>query len=840
MTEEKLQLKKFVIQFTSSEIAIKMSGREDISEQPRKKQRLNGPEDASVPANAAISSTNAEVEAATSQEDATKAQLEQERKAGITVWATDAPGFAGVVKKRYTDFLVNEILLNKHVLHLEDIAKPEKKEKKPQKPKKEKKAPIEGQAQTEASAVAGASVAQPAEVKTEDVTGAAEATEKVQKLSEEDSAEARKNVAIAAIPEQDMKTLQHIFGEKSTKELCTLYGKICARPDRKARDFYTLTTDVIEDKEKRTNAHISCRRIFHGLIETMTGDNNAIHAKACPNTATNKPRKQNDVRNGPSTQPKGKVGWDELGGEYLHFTLYKENKDTMEVLYFMASQLKLAIKNFQFAGTKDRRGVTVQRVAAFRIPADRLQNLNHMLRAARMGGFQHQKHGLELGDLHGNEFTITLRDCVFPDAPTDPAARLEHAKEIADAALTNFQQTGFINYYGLQRFGSFSIGTDQIGMRMLQGDLEGAINMICSYSPTVLAAAQAAKGQATSEDFSASAKVSQDDMARAEALHIWETEGKQGPALDKMPRRFQAEVAIIRHLGMVDNRTGEYKRRRDWQGALMGIARQLRLMYVHAYQSLVWNVAAGKRWETYGKNVVEGDLVMVHEHKDKEIKEEVEPLEDVDADGEIIIRPAIEDMATKEEDRFERARVLTKEEAESGKYNIFDLVLPLPGFDVIYPPNEIGQFYKEFMGSERGGKLNPNDMRRKWKDISLSGGYRKMMARPGNVSWEVKAYSKDDEQMVQTDLEKLLGKEEAEKTRSAAASGYNKVDGTVTEDADVKMEEAPKTDEMAEVQDKIAVVLRMQLGSSQYATMALRELSKGGAITYKPDFSGAR
>lgn len=831
-----------------------MSNRPDVSqEQPRKKQRLTGPEDLSI---AEVVTTNIaspdteEEDAITSVEEATKAQLEQEQNAGITVWATDAPGFTGIVKKRYTDFLVNEINLNKHVIHLEDIAKPP--DKKPQKPKNVKKNPTETQS--------GEGVTHPT---TEEKTGeevsvkkektAAEVAVENAAKNEEASAENRKNAAIAAISEVDMKTLHHIFGEKMTKELCTLYGKVCSRPGRKARDFNNLQSDVISDKQKRTDAHIACRRIFSGLIETMTGDDNSIHAKACPSAASSKPRNSNDVRQGGVSHPKGKVGWDELGGEYLHFTLYKENKDTMEVLYFMASQLKLHIKNFQYAGTKDRRGVTVQRVAAFRIPAERLQNLNRMLRAARMGGFKNQPHGLELGDLYGNEFTITLRDCAFPDAPSDFTARLEHAKRITHAALTNFQETGFINYYGLQRFGSFSIGTDEIGKRMLQGDLEGAVNLLCTYSPAALAAAQAHKaaaenGTAIPEDVDT--KISQDDMARAEALHIWTTEEKMAAALDKMPRRFQAETAIIRHLGWVDKRSGEFKRRKDFQGALMGIARNLRLMYVHAYQSLVWNMAAGKRWESFGKTVVEGDLVLVNEHKDKETKAEDAALEQIDEDGEVIIRPALEDSATTQDERFERARALTKEEAESGKYTIFDLVLPLPGFDVVYPPNSIGAYYKEFMGSEKGGKLDPMDMRRKWKDISLSGSYRKIMARPEAVSWEVRAYSKDDEQMVQTDLEKLLGKKETEKTRSAAASGYGKAEGTAaaTDDAvdaqagaDVETQEQDgKQEDTSEQREKIAVVLKMQLGSSQYATMALRELSKGGAITYKPDFQGAR
>lgn len=47
-------------------------------------------------------------------------QLQKELKAGITAYVSpDIPGFSGVLKQRYTDFLVNEILLNGRVLHFD-------------------------------------------------------------------------------------------------------------------------------------------------------------------------------------------------------------------------------------------------------------------------------------------------------------------------------------------------------------------------------------------------------------------------------------------------------------------------------------------------------------------------------------------------------------------------------------------------------------------------------------------------------------------------------------------------------------------------------------------------
>jgi tRNA pseudouridine13 synthase len=235
-------------------------------------------------------------------------------------------------------------------------------------------------------------------------------------------------------------------------------------------------------------------------------------------------------------------------------------------------------------------------------------------------------------------------------------------------------------------------------------------------------------------------------------------------------------------------------------------------MYVHAYQSLVWNYAASERWRLYGDKVVEGDLVIVQEHREKEETAPETAAETVDEDGEIIIVPQGEDSAVAAEDMFTRARALTAEEAASGKYNLFDIVLPQPGYDIIYPENEMKDFYRRFMASEQGGGLDVSKMRRQWKDISLSGSYRKVFSRMmgNNYSFDVKLYSQDDEQFVPTDLDIMKQKQDVQ----------------------------PATTE--NTGDKIAVILKFQLGSSQYATMALRELTKGKAVAHKADFGGGR
>ncbi|PWY95303.1 tRNA pseudouridine synthase D [Aspergillus sclerotioniger CBS 115572] len=728
----------------------------DIIESPRKRLKTDN---APVTDDATLPSPDEVI----AESDAAKLSAEEAREleVGITGFVSaDNVGFSGILKKRYTDFLVNEIVPSGQVLHLQDIPAPEEQAKPVEKPT-EKPAETQQEKSQESAE--------------KDVTPSAEKTPEFQ-ISEEDNA-----------------LLESLFGEESTKRILGLNKRALSNPKSKPSDLGKLPTVVVNDRDLRIKMHQAIRRIFNSQLESQTDSEGMMSISAAPNR--NNRNAQGERGNGRARVP---FNWDELGGPYLHFTLYKENKDTMEVLSFISRQLKVNTKNFQFAGTKDRRGVTVQRACAHRLQADRLAKMNPTLRNAAVGDFEYCKHGLDLGDLNGNEFVITLRECDIPGVDfTDREAAVAKSKELVETALRNLRERGYFNYFGLQRFGTFATRTDTVGVKMLQGDFKGACDAILQYSSHALAAAK--------EGENSTALVSSDDKARAEAINIFETTGNIGKTLEKLPRKFSAESTVLRQLSRAQN---------DYLGALQAIPRNLRLMYVHAYQSLVWNFAAGERWRLYGDKVVEGDLVLVHEHTHKEASanEAAAAAGEVDADGEVIITPQAGDNAYVSEG-IARARALTAEEAASGKYSIFDVVLTMPGYDVLYPANKMTDFYKEFMASPQGGGLDPFDMRRKWREVSLTGSYRKLLNRPGpDYSVDVSVYTQDDEQFVQTDLEKLKGKTE---TPAEAQSS-------------------------SDAQDKVAIVLKFQLGSSQYATMALRELSRGKVKAYQPDFGKGR
>lgn len=743
----------------------------DAPDRPSKRQKLSTEEGAAPDTAMADETAPAPAIPASAADDdaAVKSVLEEqadkETSYGITAYVNSSiPGFSGILKQRYVDFMVHEILPNGRVCHLDD------------------------------------------DVGMTAVRSQKEPEKEQEKLSGEKAEEAAK------LSKEDQDTLHDIYGEETARAIMALNKAVLMNPNRKAAQFKQIFSKPVQDKMLRQRAHEAIRNIFSGRLVTTTQDDDVIKVGAMGRVQQNDDR-ANGVR---------RDTWEELGGDNLHFTLYKENKDTMELINHLAKQLKTNDRKFGFAGTKDRRAVTVQRVSVTRIRPEHIAKVASGLFNARIGSIAYKPHPLRLGDHRGNQFTITLRDCHFQgEDGMDATQRLALAKDILAKSCAAFQNEGFINYFGLQRFGTYEASTDTIGQHLLLGDLEGAVDLILSYSADTWAAAQNADN---------APKVSDDDKKRALALHKWKTTKNPQQALNLLPFRFSAERNLIKHLGSRNtqhNRTFE----KDFQGALGTLPKNLRSMYAHAYQSVVWNAVASERLSRHGSKVIPGDLVMVSEHKDKEIKpDDEEQLDEVDEDGEVVINPQGDNAASGAND-FERARPLTLAEVESGRYNIFDVVLPQPGWDVVYPTNDIGTFYAEYMlDPKRGGGIDPHNMRRRWRDISLPGSYRKLMARSlGEVGFEAKLYRSDDEELVETDLAKLVkeGKSETLEATKKRMMKDNYNSPALNQDGGAD----------ADGEEKVATVLRFQLGSSTYATMALRELMKGGTEAYKPDFT---
>jgi len=708
-----------------------------------------------------------------------------------------------VFKKRYADFLVNEIGLDGKVAHLTDFGSEYL--RKGGKKREEKKA---DEAESSVSSIVG------------------DVADKTDKTGGEDigpevlAATLRAQLRLTSQQNPKLQSIIRLTGSE-TAEFCSKLlasingGAVGSHPER-------ITQSI--GREERGLVHTAIREFSLGKIDsvTLSGDQEGcIRIYAATGQPGVRQRKRGN-RAGRRRNKSGK-GDGEVRLDYCHFLVYKVNRDTMDVMGVLPHLIGGAGgKNpFSFAGNKDKRAITVSWFSAYKVRAERLAQLNQGeggLRGCHVGNFCYKDTGLGLGDLCGNEFVITLRECIS----SDKSKRLE---EVVGTAMQRVRETGFINYFGLQRFGSHGVGTWEVGVEMLKGNWRGTVEKILSYDPAVLEKVDDS--------------VSKEEKSRAQACHIFLTTYDFQKAQELVPHRSNAERAILTSFRDRGIEANEHGGRLDYMGALQAVPRKMRTIYLHAFQSFVWNYVVTERI-SWGTKVLPGDLVMVEPATAAENKAPKPATADnapeIDQDGEVIIRappPSDAGVANTnpEEEEFKRARALSKEEAESGKYTIKDIVLPTPGWDVIYPQNTLMEVYSRVM---KGHGLDPLNMKRNHKETSLPGSYRYVIGTfiNGEASYEIRKYH-GDEQLVRTDLEAIKQKE-------AVAEGAAK-DDAVNMELDAQPEEcAVITAEQEEKgEEKTAVVLRFQLGTSTYATMALRELMKDGVKAFVPEFSRA-
>lgn len=497
---------------------------------------------------------------------------------GIMKFVSEHKGFSGILKERYSDFVVHEISKEGKVLCLDDLSVPVETEEAPE--------------------------------------------------------EAVECPALTEEQKQQLSDLQ-LFKNKEGN----------------------VSIEVEEDtKEKRTLLHKAIKTLYPGLetkTEERDGKKFIVAYHAAGKKALAAPRKHS---------------WPKNRGSFCHFVLYKENKDTMDAINVLSKFLRVRPNVFSYMGTKDKRAITVQEIAVLKITAERLAHLNKCLMNFKLGNFSYKKHPLKLGELQGNHFTVVLRNISGSD-------------EQVNQAMTSLKETGFINYYGMQRFGTTAVPTHQVGRAILRNNWSEVMDLILKPRPG------AEKGYLV--------------KCREEWAQTQDPEA----ALRKLPVKRCVEGQLLRGLSKFG--------KNNIITAFGLIPRNNRLMYIHSYQSFVWNTMVSRRVEAYGLKAVEGDLVL----------------------------------------KGGTAHVLSAEEAQ--KESIHDVVMPLPGFDVIYPTHEVGKGYKEILAADQ---LDINKMRHKVKDYSLAGAYRRILIRPSNVHWELIHYDDPRVSLVHTDTEKLENK----------------------------------------------------------------------------------
>ncbi|NXS07757.1 PUS7L protein, partial [Neodrepanis coruscans] len=454
-----------------------------------------------------------------------------------------------------------------------------------------------------------------------------------------------------------------VKGNADYRELCQLVT------EKETSDFFTFLDAKVENstfsfepdgnKEHRKVVHHFINRKFGKLLETksftVTDDSDQ------PNTSIMvrfREKCWSRKRSAGSFQEKQDV--------YTAFTLQKENLETLEAIGLLAAELDVLPSDFSYTGIKDKKAITFQPMVVKKVTPERLREIGNKMekKGMRIYNIRSAHQHLRLGQLKGNHFDIVVRD--LQHHSHDSSADL---KERISEAIENVEKKGFVNYYGPQRFGQGQIvQTDQIGLALLNEKMVKAVKLF--FTP---------------ED--------SDDPVNNAKRYFLQTEDAKG-TLMMLPEFKVREKMLLRAL----NRYGV-----NHEGCTKGwlnIPHSLRIFYVHAYCSKIWNEAASYRLKIYGSKVVEGDLVL--EENDESIS-----LND-------------------------KVHVVTASEESAKKYSIYQVVLPMVGHSIKYPSNKVGQWYHERLSKD---ELEMCKFRVSPLQLNIPGCYRLILKNVQNLSY---------------------------------------------------------------------------------------------------------
>lgn len=230
-------------------------------------------------------------------------------------------------------------------------------------------------------------------------------------------------------------------------------------------------------------------------------------------------------------------------GDHLIVRLRKQNMTTMEAIDKLSNMLHISKNRIGYAGNKDKRAVTEQYISIQGVTQEDVRQVftdEFDLEVVGRNGH------IGLGNLKANRFEITVRDLKLPVEDT----RDRTLKIVEDL------DGKFPNYFGEQRFGSSRPITHQVGRLILQEEYEEAVW-------TYIA-------KPYDQEYKSIRKVREE---------LWETRQVEDMA-EKFPKSYRYEKALLYHLT---------KNEEDYKGAIKRLPEGLQQLFIHAYQSWIFN-----------------------------------------------------------------------------------------------------------------------------------------------------------------------------------------------------------------------------------------------------------
>lgn len=233
-------------------------------------------------------------------------------------------------------------------------------------------------------------------------------------------------------------------------------------------------------------------------------------------------------------------------GRFVCAIVRLANRETNQFVGEASDRLKISRKRIHFSGTKDKRGVTT-RAFTFEAEPDAVASLGRMPGVEIVRVFRTDRESA-LGDHSDNAFEIVVRD-LAGDAAEVRSAMDASWKEAMEAG-------GFPNVFGPQRFGSVRATTHLVGERIVRGDFRGAVHAYLGEDPPGLTGPSVAawKEALSRQDYGALLRLATSNQG--------------------------FERALLHRL---------VERPDDPVDALRALPKNLQILFVYAYQSLLFN-----------------------------------------------------------------------------------------------------------------------------------------------------------------------------------------------------------------------------------------------------------
>jgi tRNA pseudouridine13 synthase len=277
----------------------------------------------------------------------------------------------------------------------------------------------------------------------------------------------------------------------------------------------------------------------------------------------------------PESEPSGT-------GPNTWFFIEKVGRDTLEVVLDTARELHIDRKRMGFAGMKDKRAVTRQWLCVSNSEIEDIEKLEGKLYKVDILKIMQNEKKLRIGQLVGNKFRLLIRDMDNP----------EKYSEIATEILAELSRKGVPNYYGWQRFGKKRSNTHLVGKALLENDLKKVIDAYI--------------GNPYPEE--------REYIKKARELY---DEGKLEEAFEEMPRSMRYEKmmlkTILKEMKKKDIDDVASLDDTSYRRVIGSLPKPLTRMFVHAYQSFLFNKAVSERAKLGIDKYVEGDIIIDNE-----------------------------------------------------------------------------------------------------------------------------------------------------------------------------------------------------------------------------------